>query len=521
MELAEGEISMYIGGQKDLQQLDRYTMEQFGLPGIVLMENAGNVVVQEMVEKFPDRSTKFVVLAGAGNNGGDGYVIARRLHDLGYSNTMLCLTVDREKIKGDAKVHFNAYVLRELPLLDLKNASMEQLQSQILHAHVVVDALFGTGVTGAIREPFAEIISYVNDFGKYVVAVDIPSGVSADTGVVEGVAVKADQTITFALPKKGFFLGDGPQYIGNWKVVDISVSPQIVEKLNLQLPKLITKDIVKQVIPKRPSNGHKGTFGHGLVIGGSKFYVGAPIYSAKSAFHSGAGLITLAVPTSVYKVAAVQNPESLFLPLEESEGHIACNAFANIDWSSYKAIAIGPGMSRFENGEALLRNLFLSASTQPVVVDADGLYFLRNQLELVKKYQGSIIVTPHPGEMATLLHSTVQEVEANRLQVAQQFAKEWQVYVLLKGHRSIIATPDGAIWVNPLGNDALGKGGSGDVLTGVILSFLAQGASPEQALIAASYLHAKAGEEQGKLLSNYGVTPSNVIEGIRVLLNEM
>lgn len=515
-----GGIHMYIGGQKDLQQLDQYTIEQLGLPGIVLMENAGNAVVQELVKNFPDINTRIVVLAGAGNNGGDGYVIARRLHDLGYINTLLCLTVECERLKGDAKLHFDVYVRREMPLLDLQNSSMEELNKQLLHAHVIVDALLGTGVNGTVREPFSDIISYVNKYGKYVVAVDIPSGLSADTGVVEGVAIKANQTISFALPKKGFFLNDGPRYIGHWQVVDISVSPSIVERLKLQLPKLITEEDVKQAIPQRPSNGHKGTFGHGLVIGGSRSYVGAPVYTARAAFQSGIGLVTLAVPESVYKIVAVQNPESLFLPLEEEGGHMTSTAFANIDWTIYKTIAIGPGMSRFESGEVLLRNLFIAASTQPIVVDADALYFLRNQMEIVKNYKGSVIVTPHPGEMATLLHTTVKEVEANRLQVAQQFAQEFNVYVLLKGHRSIIATPTGELWVNPRGNDSLGKGGSGDVLTGLILSLLAQGTAPEQALIAASFLHAKAGEEQGKLLSNYGVTPNDVIEGIRVLLKK-
>jgi len=510
---------MYIGGQKDLQALDQYTIEQFGLPGIVLMENAGNMIVQEMMRMFPNQHTRIVVLAGAGNNGGDGFVIARRLSDFGY-DVLLCVVVDRERLRGDALVHFQAYERRALPLFELATSSLEQVKVELTQADLIVDALLGTGINGAVREPFVEIISYVNNLNKYVVSVDIPSGVSADTGIVEGIAIKANQTITFALPKKGFFLADGPMYIGNWQVVDISVSPSIVERLNLKLPKLITLEDVKQAIPSRPANGHKGTFGHGIVIGGALPYVGAPMYSAKAAFQSGIGLVTLAVPNSIYPIAAMQNPESLFLSLDDEDGHIAPNAFSNMDWTKFDAIAIGPGMSRFTNGEALIRNLLVSACSQPIVVDADALYYLRNEKERVQQYNGPIIVTPHPGEMATLRGTTVKEIEANRLQIAEQFAKDWQVYVVLKGHRSIMATPKGDIWINPLGNDALGKGGSGDVLTGLMLSLLAQGATPEQAMIAASYLHAKAGEEQGKRYSNYGVTPNIVIEGIRNLLNE-
>ena len=291
-----------------------------------------------------------------------------------------------------------------------------------------------------------------------------------------------------------------------------------MEKLQLSLPKLITEQDVQQALPKRPINGHKGTFGHGIVIGGSRPYVGAPIYSAKAAFHSGIGLVSLAIPETIYEMVATQNPEALFVPLEAENGHIAPTAFANIDWSLFKAIAIGPGMSRFECGVQLVKTLLLSASVQPVVIDADALYYLRHSKELVQQYKGVIIMTPHPGEMATLINRTVQEVEENRLQVAECFAKEWGVYVLLKGHRSVIATPKGQIWINPIGNDALGKGGSGDVLTGMLLSFLAQGATPEQAMVAASFLHARAGEQQGKVYSHYGATPSDVIEGVRQLL---
>lgn len=508
-----------MGGQKDLQALDQYTMEQFGLPGIVLMENAGNAVVQEMIKKFPHTQTKIVILAGAGNNGGDGFVIARRLVDLEYE-VMLCLVVEHERLKGDALAHFEVYVKRGLPIFELSKSTLSELKELIEQADVVVDAILGTGVNGVVREPFAEIIHYVNACKNYVYAVDIPSGLSADTGVVEGVAIKANETITFALPKKGFFLKDGPQYIGQWKVVDISVSPAIVEKLQLNLPRLMTEEDVRLAVPKRPTNGHKGTFGHGIVIGGSRPYAGAPLYSAKAAFQSGIGLVTLAIPENLYTIAASQNHEALLLPLAEEAGHIAPSALFDIEWSTFKSIAIGPGMSRFDGGETLLKTLLQSATNQPIVIDADGLYFVRNEKEKVKTYKGPIILTPHPGEMALLLNQTVKDVEENRLEVAQSFAQEWGVYVLLKGHRSIVATPSGQLWVNPHGNDALGKGGSGDVLTGLILSFLSQGASPEQAMIAASYLHAIAGEERGKHYSNYGVTPADVTEGVRQLLRD-
>ena len=509
---------MLVAGQKDMQQLDQYTMERIGLPGVVLMENAGAKVVEEIMNSLPLEQAKIVVLAGGGNNGGDGFVIARLLADKGI-NTLLCVLVDVKHVKGDAKVHLDVYKNRHLPLFELSKNTLENLKKELNIADIIIDAMLGTGVNGAVREPFSEVISIVNDYGKekLVMSVDIPSGVSSDTGKVEGVAIIATKTVSFVLPKKGFFLAEGPRHIGEWKVVDISVPLLAIQELGLTLPALITKSLVKSSLPVRPPHGHKGTFGHVLIVGGSRPYVGAPVYAAKSAFFSGAGLVTLAIPENIYPMVATQNPESLLLPLAEQDGHFAEHALEELSsrLSTFTSIAIGPGMGRFDGGERLIKNLFTSLANQSIVLDADALFFIRNQLDLIRHYNGDVILTPHPGEMATLLNTTVQEIEANRLDVAKDFAVSNQVYLMLKGHRSIIATPTGEVYINPFGNDALGKGGSGDVLTGLITSFLAQGASPTHALISASYVHAKAGEEQAKIYSQYGVTPLDTIDGIR------
>ncbi|WP_243450103.1 NAD(P)H-hydrate dehydratase [Neobacillus terrae] len=285
----------------------------------------------------------------------------------------------------------------------------------------------------------------------------------------------------------------------------------------------MTETLAKEFLPVRPAYGHKGTFGHVLVLGGSRSFVGAPIFTAKAALNAGAGLVTLGVPESIYPLAAIQSPESLFLPLYEEEGHFALNAIDQIKQSlnKIKAIAVGPGMSRFTGGEEWMRSLFSSLNGQPIVVDADGLYLIKNSLDIVRQYQGNVIFTPHPGEMAVLLNLSVNDVEKNRIEIANNFAKENNIYLLLKGHRAIIASPDGDIYINPLGHDALGKGGSGDVLTGIVSAFLAQGASPIQALVSASYLHAKTGEEKAKTLSHYGVNPPDLIDGIREELKRL
>ncbi|WP_160722928.1 NAD(P)H-hydrate dehydratase [Bacillus sp. USDA818B3_A] len=509
---------MYIAGQKEMQQMDQYTMDKLELPGIVLMENAGARVVDEIVANIPNVNPRILVLAGGGNNGGDGFVIARRLYDQGY-DPLLCLVVPPERIKGDAKVHFDVYRNRQLPILYLVDSTLEKIRSEVEQADVIVDALLGTGVSGPLREPFGAIISMVNGHSesKYIISVDIPSGVNSDSGKVEGTAVQASKTVTFVFPKRGFFLQDGPKYVGEWKAVDISVPPSIVTDLGMMLPRLITEQVVKDSVPVRPKHGHKGTFGHVLVAGGSKSYVGAPIFSAKAALNSGAGLVTLAVPQSIYPMAAVQNPESLFMPLPDEDGHFSADALTELQplLKTFKCVAIGPGMGRFAGGEAWMKSLMSLLTTQPVVVDADALYLLRNELDMVRDYQGDVIFTPHPGEMARLLDKTVKEVEEDRIGIAKAFAKDYGVHLLLKGHRSIIATPDGEVFINPHGHDALGKGGSGDVLTGMIASFLAQGSSPVKALIAASYLHARTGEEKAATLSSYGVGPLDLIDGIR------
>jgi ADP-dependent NAD(P)H-hydrate dehydratase / NAD(P)H-hydrate epimerase len=515
------DLQMYAAGQKEMQKMDQYTMEKLGLPGIVLMENAGARVVEEILASSPCENPRVVVLAGGGNNGGDGFVIARRLFDLGLE-PLLCLLVKPDRIKGDAKVHFDVYINRELPVFYLHEKTVEALCNELNQADIIIDAILGTGVNGPVREPFNQVISLVNEYEgkKLVISVDIPSGVSSDTGKVEGVAIKADKTITFVFPKKGFFLQDGPKYIGEWKAVDISVPPAIADELGLNLPILITESLGKASVPARPKHGHKGTFGHSLILGGSRHFVGAPIFSAKAALCSGSGLVTLAVPEGIYPMAAAQIPESLFLPLPEKNGFFSPEAVAEISnrLAQFDSVAIGPGMGRFPGGEMWLKSLLASISHQAIVVDADALYLLRNDLDLMHQYKGNVIFTPHPGEMARLLNKTVKEVEADRIEIASLFAKNYHVYLLLKGHRSIIAAPDGEVYINPYGHDALGKGGSGDVLTGLITSFLAQGATPLDALVSASYLHARAGEEKAKTLSHYGVAPFDIIDGVKELL---
>ena len=502
-----------------MRRMDRHVIETFGLPGAVLMENAGMKVTEELLGMTRDKpATRFVVFAGAGNNGGDGFVIARRLHDEGKS--CMLIVVNRTSIEGDAKIHYDVYRNRKLPMVVFDEQLIPELTQLIREDVIIVDAMLGTGFTGEVREPIRTLIEWINESGKPVVSVDIPSGVDSDTGEVAHMAVRADYTITLVAPKKGFFLRQGPHYIGRWKAVDISVPLSIMDELAIESPQVITEKLARAALPKRPKDGHKGTFGHVLVLGGSMSYVGAPIFSAKAALHTGAGLVTLGVPEGIYPMAASRLPEALFWPMEDKHGHFGVKPWKEKSFERYDVVAVGPGLGRFERGEEWMESMWNSLNGQAVVLDADGLYLSRHLLDTIGRYDGTVVFTPHPGEMAALLHMTVAEVERNRLDIARQFATEHRLYLVLKGHRTIIATPEGKLFINPIGGDVLGKGGSGDVLTGFIASFLAQGAEPEKALVAAAYLHAAAGEVQAEIHSNYGVTAPDIIEGSRRLLND-
>lgn len=509
---------MKIVKRDEMLNIERFAIEEIGISGAVLMEIAGNQVADEIMRSYPDRSVPITILIGSGNNGGDGFVIARRLFDAGYTPAAWLL-VDPEKLQGDALVQYRIHTARQLPLYSIEEG-LARLDEDLASSEAVIDAMLGTGISGAVREPFNHIIEMVNGHGAHVFAVDLPSGLDCDTGRVENVAIRADVTFTFALPKRGFFLQDGPSVIGRLEVKDISVPGTLADRLGMELPELVTEQLAVQALPGRPQFGHKGTFGHALVIGGSKPFVGAPLYSAHAAYNTGAGLVTLAIPEEIYPVIAGQNQMALIRTLPGAEGHFNGEGVEADLFEKVGAVAVGPGLGRFDAGEAFIEEIMAHLHEQPIVIDADGLYHVKDRLRMLSEYGGPVVLTPHPGEMATLTGRTVADIEADRITIAEDFAKQHQVHLVLKGHRTVIATPEG-VWVNPHGNDALAKGGSGDVLTGMIASFLAQGAGTAEAMQAAVYVHAASGERAAQRCSHYGVTPGDIIETAKEILKEM
>lgn len=500
---------MYALTSTQMKQLDRYTIETIGIAGPSLMEIAGNAVVMAGREKMVFKG-RIAILCGSGNNGGDGFVIARRLVDLGYDVCVFVAT-DEQRIRGDARVHYDILKRRNIPMTICENEL--QMKRLLAPINTIIDCLLGTGMNGALRAVYAWLIPLINMCDAFVIAVDIPSGLCADTGEATE-AIIADVTFTLAQPKIGFYLHQASRFVGELIVVDISVPAALVETLRLSAPKLIDEATVRNALPKRVTYGHKGTFGHGAVIGGSKQYVGAPLYSANAAFHSGLGLISLVVPETLQQAIMLQAPYALLHAVEASDGYMTLHGLAQQSFTHVRAIAFGPGLGRAPHLSDVAAYLLNVEGPQTLIIDADGLYAFLPHLAEMSRNDKTIIMTPHPGEMAMLCGTTVADIEANRLHYAKQFAQTYGVYLLLKGHRSIISTPDGDVWILPIGDDALGKGGSGDVLTGMILSFVTQGATALEAMQAASYMQAICAMQLAQKNSHYSVTPALVIEAL-------
>lgn len=340
----------------------------------------------------------------------------------------------------------------------------------------------------------------------------MPSGLEANSGEVSDAAIKATYTLMLAQPKIGFYLQQASSVVGDVIVVDISVPETLIPTLDFAAPTVVTETLVKNALPKRPLAGHKGTFGHGAVIGGSQHYIGAPLYSAKAAFHSGIGLVSLIVPDILMPAMMLQAPELLLKGVASQHGYLTKTGMAAQDFAKIRAIAFGPGLGRTDALIEVAQHVLMLEGPETVVIDANGLSAIKPLLAHMKHSKKNIILTPHPGEMAMLCETTIADIEQHRFAYARELATNYGVYVLLKGHRSIITTPSGAQWLIPIGSSALGKGGSGDVLTGLILSFVTQGVAPTQAMYTAAYLQAKTAERLAATHSHYSVTPEMVID---------
>jgi len=461
---------------KEMQNLDSISINKIGIPGVVLMENAGKAVAEFISNRWPS-SWHVYIFCGLGNNGGDGLVVARHLYNRGYK-VKVFLAGSKKKVKGDAAVNLNIALNMGIYIEETTPTHLSFLEKKGKETSVLVDALLGTGAKGAPRGILADLVKLINNSEGVKIAVDLPSGVDADTGKVQGEAVKADYTITFAYPKRGLYLYPGMNYVGKVEIVDIGIPSNILEKekIDIQANLLQSMDFSHELFYRLPSS-HKGNFGHLLVIAGSRGLTGAAALSCMGALKVGAGLVTLGIPASLNPVMEAKLTEAMSLPLPETkEATLSCEALEKIKSFTERcqALVVGPGLSRNPETEELVRQILKSLKL-PLVLDADGINALADNVDIVSNYKGPLVLTPHPGELARLIGKSVPEVQKDRIKTAVDLAKETGKIVVLKGAGTVIANAEGYCWVNTTGNPGMASGGCGDVLTGMIGGFMAQG----------------------------------------------
>ena len=502
---------MKVTTPEEMRKIDQAVIEGLGIPGCVLMELAGKGCVDALLEEYGDvEGEKVVVVCGLGNNGGDGFVVARRLHSLG-ADVEIVLLGEEERIKGDARIYLEVAKKLNIPFTTPES---------IDDASIVVDAIFGTGFRGKPEGIFEEVIKRINDSDAFVLAVDIPSGVSGRTGEVEGEAVRADLTATMGLPKRGLLLFPGREYAGRIYVVDIAIPSQVLENAEVSLYMTEAED-VKSILPERPAWGHKGTFGKVLCICGSRGFTGAASLTSMSALVAGCGLSYLVIPASLNPVLEEKLTEVITIPAPEEDGVLSEEAYGLIkEWiEKCDVVAIGPGLSTRETTGRLVERI-VSEMEKPCVIDADGLNLLRGKSKILKGKK-NIIITPHPGEFSRLTGKSIQELQRDRVESAREFAIESGINVLFKGAPTIIASHDGRCYLNPTGNSGLGSGGTGDVLTGLIAGFMAQGVPPFESGVVSAYIHGRAGDLAKEELTEYSLTASDVLSCVPLVLKEL
>jgi NAD(P)H-hydrate epimerase len=507
---------MYLVTSAEMQAMDRLTIESFGLPGRILMENAGREATRLFLSHFAESARRGVgVLAGRGNNGGDGYVMARCLAQKGYP-VKVYLLAPAGKVKGDAAANLKLLAPLGVPVIELPDeralaVHLEEMRS----AAVWIDAVFGTGLSAEVKGLFRTAIEFVNQLSRPVFAVDIPSGLSADTGRPLGACIRAHVTAAFAFPKLGHVLLPGAEHCGKLEVADIGIPPHIADSV---APRqfLITAGDVRAYLPPRPADAHKGRTGHLLVVAGSPGKTGAAAMTAMAALRAGAGLVTLGIARSLNPVTETLMLEAMTAPLPDSGtgvlGPSAREALLALAQGK-SCLAVGPGLGPAPETGEMVRDLIRS-SPAPLVIDADGLNHLAGHVDVLKQLAVAAVLTPHPGEMARLLGSTAAAVQQDRIGCARDLAVGCRVHVVLKGARTVVAHPDGGVHVNPTGNAGMASGGMGDVLTGAIAGLITQGIRPELAARAAVYLHGAAGDSLARSVGPWGYLAGEVMNAL-------
>jgi hydroxyethylthiazole kinase-like uncharacterized protein yjeF len=464
---------MKLVSSSQMRNIDKKTIEGIGIPGLELMEKAGMgtaLVAKEMLGE--PEGKEVLIFCGRGNNGGDGFVVGRYLSEWG-AQVKFYLTAKKSEVKGDAKVNLNRAVDLDLPIFEIH--SEDTIPEQI-KADLVVDALFGTGFEGEIKDYSKTIVERINNAGIQVLAVDIASGLHADSGTYTGPCVKADRTATMALPKIGHFFFPGKEMSGKVSVIDIGVPTHVVEEEQITL-NLITSEEVRQIIPKRPGDAYKGTCGRVVLIAGSTGMTGAAALASLSCLRAGSGMAILGTPKTLNPIFEIKLTEVMTHPLPDvrKKGVLALRGLGEIrellKWGD--CCAIGPGLGQHHETIELVKRL-VSKLKMPAVIDADGLNALAKDVSILKECKAPLILTPHIGELSRLNGVPASEIAKNKIKYACEFAKEFNCVLVFKGAPTIISEPSGQTYANPTGNAGMATAGSGDVLTGILVGLLAQ-----------------------------------------------
>src|SRR5712691_10009510 len=478
-----------------MREADRRTTEEIGIPSLVLMENAGRQAVAAMETMHSDLFERQVaVLCGRGNNGGDGFVIARTLLQRGIDVSVFLMGRVAD-VRGDARTNLEILGRLGLTVVEVADSQAWELHfSEVSDCTLIVDAIFGTGLNAPVSGFIESVIADVNASGIPVVAIDLPSGLSADSPEPIGPSIDAGLTVTLAAPKLPLVLPPAEMRAGDIVIADIGIPSDVLESVDGPRVDLLTRASMRELITPRTPDSHKGDYGRVLIVAGSRGKTGAAHLAAVGALRSGAGLVTVATPASCQPVVAAMGPEYMTETLDEGPEGLDVNGVDHVLEVARDVLALGPGLGQAVATREFIRSL-VDRATMPLVIDADGLNAFVSDPERLGGREGrDVIITPHPGEMARLVGMSTDEVQASRLEIARNFAVAHRVYVVLKGHRTLIATPDERIFINPTGNPGMATGGTGDVLTGMIAAWLAQLLDAEAACKLAVFLHGMAGD---------------------------
>lgn len=507
---------MKLATSAQMREIDARTINETGIPGIVLMENAALRVVMEIEKTLISlKDKRIAVFAGKGNNGGDAFAVARHLFNKG-SKVKVYTYADTTQLAGDSGINYKAMINTGVECIEIKDDSRNnKVEAELIDEDIIVDGMLGTGIKGEVRGLALSLIEIINKSGRPVIAIDVPSGLDSDTGKVSGTCIKADKTVTFGLLKTGMAVYPGKEYCGEIILADIGIPANVTQHMNINV-NTIDEDYVASLIPDRRKDSNKGSYGRVLVIGCSTGMTGAGCMAAGAALKSGAGLVYLGVPKSLAAVCSTMFHEPIILPFEDEEkGHFlpGCLEVIKTKIDSCNSVALGPGMSLNEDTVKFVHSI-IEYIDKPVVIDADGLNAVAKDISVLKKLKAPAVITPHPGEMARLAGITIDQVQNNRIEIAREFACKWNTVTVLKGAGTVVASPDGIIYINTTGNPGMATAGAGDVLTGLIAGLMAQGSRALDAALAGVYLHGLAGDIQAKIIGEHGLTAGDILNEI-------